>query len=472
MSKSKMKKISVSDIPGKEVIAGYIRVSTDKQREEGYSIDVQRERLSMYSKSLFPNAEYREYVDDGYTGASLDRPKMQQLIEDAKEKKITHVIVMKLDRLSRSQKDTLYLIEDVFLPHNISFISMGESFNTATPFGRAVLGILSVFAQLERENIYERTRSGMTKRVESGLWPGGGNIPFGYDYDRNRGILVPNKDADTVRRIYQLYLSGYSLSNIARLCGLKYERLAMQILTRKSNTGIIQYNGAEYKGQHEAIISEETYQKAMIMFHERSLKRTYQSSGHLLTGHLVCGECGAKMRYVYWGKNGGFKLVCYSHFSSSKPYLIKDPNCANIKPSATEVESIVMDALFHRAKEKIEEKVIEIEEDRILDSLREQRDELNRKLRRLYDLYATATDDMLLSSISDVKSSLNLIEAKIIAEEENQAITYHAAQVQQRLDTIEDCWPHLTMDEKKSIINDVIDEIIIKKNNIHINFKY
>ena len=81
---------------------------------------------------------------------------MNDLMEDVKNGEITHVVVVKLDRLSRSQKDTLYLIEDVFLPHNVAFISMGESFNTATPFGRAVVGILSVFAQLERENIYEK----------------------------------------------------------------------------------------------------------------------------------------------------------------------------------------------------------------------------------------------------------------------------------------------------------------------------
>ena len=144
----------------KIVIAKYIRVSTDKQREEGYSIDIQKERLDNYVRSMFPESEYRveyrEYVDDGYSGGSLDRPAMKRLIEDVKNGVVTHVVVVKLDRLSRSQKDTLYLIEDVFLPHNTAFISMGESFNTSTAFGRAVVGILSVFAQLERENIYER----------------------------------------------------------------------------------------------------------------------------------------------------------------------------------------------------------------------------------------------------------------------------------------------------------------------------
>ena len=84
-------------------------------------------------------------------------------------KKIDCVVVYKLDRISRSQKDTLYLIEEVFNPNNIGFVSVKENFDTTSPFGKAMIGILSVFAQLERETIYERTRMGMKERVKSGL---------------------------------------------------------------------------------------------------------------------------------------------------------------------------------------------------------------------------------------------------------------------------------------------------------------
>ena len=294
MSKSKMRQYKMPEQADKVVIAKYVRVSTDKQREEGYSVDIQKERLTGYTRSLFPpeqyDVEYREYIDDGFSGASLNRPKMNQLIDDVKNGEVTHVVVVKLDRLSRSQKDTLYLIEDVFLPHNVAFISMGESFNTATPFGRAVVGILSVFAQLERENIFERTRSGMQKRVELGYWPGGGRVPFGYDYDREQGTLIPNRDAETVRRIYDLYIQGYAMQTIADMCGLKYDKLVQNILTRKSNTGVIVYNGVEYRGRHEPIVSCETYQKAMLAMLERSGKKFTSVTEHLLTGLLRCGN--------------------------------------------------------------------------------------------------------------------------------------------------------------------------------------
>lgn len=307
----------------KKIAAIYIRVSTDFQAEEGYSIDAQKEQLSAYciSKGI---KNYAFYIDGGWSGSNIDRPEMQKLIKDIKEDKISHVIVYKLDRLSRSQKDTLYLIEDVFNPHGVDFVSLNESMDTSTPMGRLMLGILSAFAQLERENIRLRTRMGMRERVKSGLWMGGGRIPFGYDYDKEKGILIPNKDAEKVRQVYKLYIEGKSPQDIANLLGLKYDKLAIQILTRKSNYGIIEYNGEEYQGKHEPIISKETYDIAMKCMLDRSRVRS-NTSEYLLTGLMYCGKCGAKMRYQKWGKHGS-KIVCYSQ-QSSKPYLVKDPNC-------------------------------------------------------------------------------------------------------------------------------------------------
>lgn len=475
MAKSKMRKITQDARKLlKIVIAKYIRVSTDKQREEGYSIDIQKERLGNYVRSMFPESEYqveyREYVDDGYSGGSLDRPAMKRLIEDVKNGIVTHVVVIKLDRLSRSQKDTLYLIEDVFLPHNTAFISMGESFNTATAFGRAVVGILSVFAQLERENIYERTRSGMQKRVELGYWPGGGRIPFGYDYDSDKGILIPNKDADTVRKIYDMYLEGRSLQSIANTLGLKYERLAQQILLRKSNTGVIVYNDVEYKGLHEPLVPLEIYEKAMAMYLERSKKRQVTANSYLLTGLVYCGICGAKMRYQKWTEKGA-KLVCYSR-QKSKPYLVADPDCDNTTFWASEVEAAVIDVVFQRSRERVSGDVAEIETSSVLDILQNQRADLERKLKRLYGLYAASEDDVLLSSIGDIKKEMLDIDQKINIERERSVITGNIKETQEKLDTLQECWPYMTNAEKQNILRSVINRITLLPDHIHVDFKY
>ena len=177
-------------------IALYIRVSTEAQAEEGYSIEAQEKILrAECTAKEYDEALIRTYIDAGASGSNIERPALRDLIADSTAGLISTVIVYKLDRLSRSQKDTLYLIEDVFIPNGVDFVSVNERLDTGSPYGKAMIGILSAFAQLERENISLRTRMGMKERVRSGLWPGGGRVPFGYDYDSEKGILVPNGDA-------------------------------------------------------------------------------------------------------------------------------------------------------------------------------------------------------------------------------------------------------------------------------------
>ena len=187
----------------------YLRVSTEAQADEGYSLAAQAEKLEAYCR-MKGIGRFTQYVDGGFSGSNLSRPAVTQLIDCIRRGEVERVVVYKLDRLSRSQKDTLYLIEDVFAPHDVDFVSINENIDTGTPYGRAMIGILSAFAQLERENIFLRTRMGMVERVRQGYWPGGGKVPFGYDYDAAKGILVPNRDADTVREIYARYLAGES----------------------------------------------------------------------------------------------------------------------------------------------------------------------------------------------------------------------------------------------------------------------
>ena len=322
----------MSDKPNQEletrVRVLYIRVSTEAQAEEGYSIGAQQERLEAYCRAMgWKN--YQMYTDPGFSGSNLNRPQMQRLIADVQAGKVSAVVVYKLDRLSRSQKDTLYLIEDVFIPHNVAFVSLNENIDTGTPYGRAMIGILSAFAQLERENIYQRTRMGMLERVKQGYWMGGGGVPYGYDYDRSRGILVPNQQqAAQVRKMYGLYLKGYSAQKIANMLGLRYDRIVTQILSRKSNTGVICYKGGEYPGLHEPIISEEIYNLTQMKMRERAEKSRAPTKGtHLLAGLVYCGDCGARMRYVKWGKNG-YKLYCYSK-DNSKPHMKRADSCGS-----------------------------------------------------------------------------------------------------------------------------------------------
>jgi len=446
----------------------YIRVSTDAQREEGYSIDAQTEMLEAYcvSKGL---KNYVHYTDPGYTGSNMDRPALQQLLIDVKSGLIDAVVVYKLDRLSRSQKDTLYLIEDVFNPHGVDFISTQENMDTSTPMGRLMLGILSAFAQLERENIRERTRMGMKERVKSGLWPGGGRIPFGYDYDQQKGILVPNKDAETVRKIYDLYLEGYSTGRIYKMLGMKYEKQAIQILERKSNAGYITYNGEEYLGQHKAIVSLETYQKAMDFMLERSVQKT-SNGGHLFTGLLVCGKCGAKMRYQKWGKHE-CKIVCYSK-DKSKPHLVKDENCDNAMQWAGDIENIVIDDLFSFSLKQKQIDDVRATTQSVLEVLQNRYDEASKKIKRLYNLYASSNDDILLETIEEQQKQLANIQAQIAREHERNALTNKIESVKKTLETLEETWEHMTKQEQKNVVRSCVEKIVISDSDIEVFYKF
>lgn len=451
-----------------KVAAIYIRVSTDYQAEEGYSIDAQKEQLSAYciSKGI---KNYEFYIDGGWSGSNIERPEMQRLIKNVKENKISHVIVYKLDRLSRSQKDTLYLIEDVFNPHGVDFVSLNESMDTSTPMGRLMLGILSAFAQLERENIRLRTRMGMKERVKTGLWMGGGRVPFGYDYNKDKGILIPNKDAEKVRQIYKLYIEGKAPQEIANLLGLKYDRLVYQILARKINYGTIEYNGEEYQGQHEPIISKEIYDIAMRCMLDRSNVRANVSE-HLLTGLVYCGVCGAKMRYQKWGKKG-YKFVCYSQ-QTSKPYLIKNPDCDQEKIWTDEVEDIVIKSLFKFANNYQPSDTETLMPTNTLSLLYEQQENLNKKLKKLYNIYSETDDDnaSLLESIDDLKKQIKSINKQIELDTHNSMIYSRRRERTQILSTISELWYSLDIKQKKNIIRKLVNRVDIKDNNIHIDF--
>ena len=445
----------------------YIRVSTDAQFEEGYSVEAQKEMLEGWCKSRGIR-HYEFYVDGGFTGSNIDRPEMQRLIADVREGSISHVAVYKLDRLSRSQKDTLYLIEDVFNPAGVDFTSLGENLDTGTPMGRAMLGILSAFAQLERETIRERTRMGMLERVKSGYWMGGGRVPFGYDYDRSEGILMPNGDAETVRRVFSLYQAGLSAERIAVLTGLKHDKQVRDILHRQAYTGAIPFRGQVYPGRHQPIISREEFDRVQRLLAERSDRRLL-SSGQLLTGLVWCGRCGARMRYQKWGK-AGYKLTCYSQ-QRSKPCLVHDPDCDNPKAWADEVEQAVLSDLFSRSLDDAESGEGESPAVSPAGALAAQQEQAARRLKRLYALYAAAEDDLLLQSIQEQRAALQRVTQALEQAKREEAHAQAQESRKAQIRELSDAWPLMTLSERRAVLRELIDRIEIDGSSLHIAYR-
>ena len=446
----------------------YIRVSTDAQYEEGYSVDAQKEKLRQYC-NLKDITNYEFYIDGGWSGSNIDRPEMKRMIENITKGKVSAVVVYKLDRLSRSQKDTVFLLEDVFNPNNCNFISLNENFDTTTPYGKAMIGILSVFAQLERENIRERTRMGMYERVKSGLWMGGGRVPFGYDYDKTKNILMPNEHADDVRKIYDLYLQGYSTTQLADMFDVANDSHITSILDRVTYLGKINFRGEILQGQHEAIIDEETWNKVQRERKKRSTKNIVTSS-YLLTGLLYCGKCGARMRYQRWGKDG-LKIYCYSQ-QKSKKNLIKDADCDNDKVDACDVEDIVLTDLFKRTENIIgTERKINFQASAI-QVLKQKYEQLANKIKRLYNLYATNGDEILLETINENKRELDNISQEIAHEKKSQNVIDEINQKNTLIQNLKNTWGSMSTREKQRALRICIYRIEIDNNaiNIHYNF--
>ena len=460
----------------KMITALYIRVSTDAQAEEGYSLEAQKERLLARCKSDdIENTEI--YEDGGWSGKNIERPSIQRLITDILDGKVERVMVYKLDRLSRSQKDVLYLLEDIFEPNHVSFVSLNENFDTSTPYGKAMVGILAAFAQFERENIQMRTSMGMRERIKEGKWRGGGTLPFGYNYDANADMLVPNEYADDVRKIYNLYLEGYSTTQLAKMFPVSGDRQITQILSRITYLGKISHNGEVYEGLHEPLIDEYTWNKVQKRLEERSNKHI-STSKHLLTGLMYCGKCGAKMRYQKWSKdkNGNikYKIYCYSQ-DHSKTHLIKDPNCNNLRIEASDLEKIVLNDVFNMTDGYVaqEEKgFLKFTKESSMSVLLKKQDALSNQIKRLYDLYAKGenADEFLLNEIKEKKEEY--IQVCQMIEKENAVLkTDKDFKIQNDMvKNLRNRWDSMNIKEKKAILNAVISRITINGEQVSIDY--
>ena len=455
---------------GGGITALYVRVSTDAQYEEGYSIDAQVRKLKQWC-DLKDYENYEVYEDGGWSGSNLERPEMKRLISDITAHRVDRVVVYKLDRLSRSQKDTLFLLEELFIPNNVEFYSMNENFDTGTSYGKAMIGILSVFAQLERENIRERTRMGMQERVKAGYWMGGNGVPFGYDYDSNQDILVPNEHANDVRAIYDLYLKGYTTTQLAKMFPVSGDRQIGLILDRVTYLGKIQYKGEVFQGRHQALVDENTWHRAQLERKRRSSKNAVTSS-YLLTGLLVCGKCGAKMRYQTWS-SGQLKIVCYSR-QRSKMSLVKDPNCDNPRIDARELEKVVTDDLF-RLTDRItvsEQRFPAANSDREagIKVLQRKYDAISAKIKRLYNLFAEDPDELLLQTVRENQEELASISAMLNSEKASVEAVNDIRQRNNAVMNLRNRWDSLTIKERQRAVRICIGRIILTDDKIDIEY--
>jgi len=419
--------------------------------------------LLSYAKSK-DYTEFEYYIDGGYSGKDLNRPAIQKLIEDCKNHKIDAVFVFKLDRISRSQRDTLYLIEEVFNKYDVSFISMRENFDTSTPFGKAMIGVLSVFAQLERETILERTRIGLKKRAEAGLWRGGGKIPFPYRYDRNTGTLIPiPEQVELLHKMISLYISGKSFNAIGDIVGMDESLVETRILSI-TNTGKVPYKDEVYDGKHEAVVSDELYEEILRVNKVRSHEK-YERH-YLLSGKVYCGHCGAKYRYQKWGKR--LIMYCYSQ-QKSKPRYIKDPNCNNKRWDTFEVEDAVLEELFKMSLDlDLFKKTFNIATVNVKNEYRTRLEEITKQINNLLNNIASGIAvEETNNKINELEKEKETIEEKLIESEQKEKDNKVSLNM---IKNLKATWFDMDFDEQRRIIEHLIDKVIVNDNEINIYY--
>ncbi|MGZ3284465.1 MAG: recombinase family protein [Xanthobacteraceae bacterium] len=342
----------------------YTRKSTDYNLELAFnSLDAQREACEAYIKSqahegwrLIPG----RYDDGAFSGASLDRPALQQLLADVRAGKIDIVLVYKVDRLTRSLADFAKLIE-LFDAHCVSFVSVTQSFNTSSSMGRLTLNVLLSFAQFERELIGERVRDKIAASKRKGIWVGG-PVPLGYAAV-DKKIVVVAAEAEAVRTIFARYLELGSVRALVqdldrrgirskpRRCstgrtvgGGRFGVGALAyLLKNRFYIGEVVYRGEVHHGEHEPILDSALFEavEAKLAAQARARRCRLRGLPAILSGRLFDNR-GNRMSPTHANKRG----ARYRYYVSQAVLQGKPPPPGLVsRVPAAEIEALVVAAL-------------------------------------------------------------------------------------------------------------------------------
>ncbi len=342
----------------------YTRKSTEEGLDQAFnSLDAQREAAEAYITSQrhenwIPVAT--RYDDGGFTGANMERPALNRLLEDVRAGRINCVLVHRVDRLTRSLFDFSRII-DTLDENGVSFVSVTQQFNTTSSLGRLTLNILLSFAQFEREMISERTRDKMSAARRKGKWIGG-NLLLGYDLlPAGRGLVVNEAEAEQIRQIYGLYLERQSLRDVVEELDRRgwrtktwvtkdgkptggkpfVKNILYNLLTNIAYTGRIKFEDQIYAGEQTAIVDSGLWNRVQKLLNGNGRKGGSglpNKYGAVLKGILRCANCDVRMVHTYTPK--GSRV--YRYYVCSKAHQRGWNTCETRSVSAPEIEQAVV----------------------------------------------------------------------------------------------------------------------------------
>lgn len=362
-------------------VAIYVRVSTNYQIDRD-SLPLQREDLINYARYVLNANSYEIFEDAGFSAKNTDRPDYQRMMTRVRGGEFSHVLVWKLDRISRNLLDFASMYDELN-KLGVVFVSKNEQFDTSSAMGEAMLKIILVFAELERKMTAERVTAVMISRAGKGQW-NGGKIPYGYTYDKDSGLFQINEqEAAVVLRIYDLYEEYHSLLQVAKtlndagVChrsGKEWTPTTISIILKSPfYIGTYRYNQrlmskrnrrqdvkpeAEWvvvRDHHPAIVDEARWNSVIESLSQN--QRGWKSSGHtyerknihVFAGLLTCGVCGCTMSATSNSRahKGGYRPSNYACMSHRK-----NNGCTNKYVTDTKIGPFVLNYIANMIRAK------------------------------------------------------------------------------------------------------------------------
>ncbi|MEH7503250.1 recombinase family protein [Neobacillus drentensis] len=445
----------------------YIRVSTEEQSKEGYSLDAQLDKLEAfcYSQGWEIVKVYRE---EGQSAKDMNRPQLKKLLKELDP--IDVVLVYKLDRLSRSVADINKLLQK-FDDNEVSFKSSTEPYDTTTSQGKLLINIFASLAQFEREQLAERVYMGMTKKAELGE-RNGGRAPFGYRLKEGK-LVIDEKEAKIIQEMFKLYLSGKGIRSIVlylQQFGLKKDiRTISRWLENPVYAGKLRWGNRSKMDTiiyddtpHTAIIDEETFEKAQQLRNKRTIEGKKATSPFHFSGVLRCARCGGPLSGWFRKAKGTKHYLCINKKNKGTCNLPQFTEKALTKTFLDELSADDPEKFLQLSNDfNIEKKEQNDQEDLRKELEKELAAIKVRKKNWLLALgNGVMNQDEYLSMTSDDSKKEEMIKEQLKAIIPLE-VKYDRDAILSMLEYIPHLWDTANDTEKKSFINDLFESITV-----------
>lgn len=445
-------------------VAIYVRVSTEEQAREGYSIAAQKKKLEDFASSQDWKV-YDFYIDDGYSAKNLERPQMQRMIKDVEKRKFDVVLSYRLDRLVRSVSD-LYKLLQMFDQYQVKYKSATEMFDTTSAMGRFFITLVGAMAQWERENLGERVHMGMKRMVEEQKRPGG-MAPFGYDL-KDGQLFINEEEAEWVRYIFNAFLTKgkRAIAETLNNAGIKTRRgnywndgVVAFLANNPVYCGAIRWNYRKVSGEktneeitvegtHEAIISKELFDQVQEVMHSRKGKGFKGTSDYPFSGVLRCARCGKSMVGGSTTRHGTHKRFyrCVGRHQFKICDLPNVPEASIEKTFFEELEAPMQPIEIETDDTdypKIEKELIKIE----------------KKAERIKELYLEG--DITKDEYNYRMSKEQKKKLKLESQLKNKKEVIDLDQVREAIEDLKEFWSQLPYSKRKEAVHAIIDKLFI-----------